>query len=173
MVCNGEKRVTLQWRNPTSAISARWWKSVSTVVSHVDSVSAYQCYENNTEWHCPLWSPPQTLQPQSNHDRSTRNSHFRDGQQNIWQALFKTVKVIKVPGAQGDMMNKCHVKSWIIGEGNGSPLQCSCLENSRDGGAWWAAVYGVTQSRKRLKWLSNILNGILDQIKEIWTKCGV
>ena len=38
-----------------------------------------------------------------------------------------------------------------IGEGNGSPLQCSCLENPRDGGAWWAAVYGVAQSRKRLK----------------------
>ena len=33
------------------------------------------------------------------------------------------------------------------GEGNGNPLQCSCLENPRDGGAWWAAVYGVTQSR--------------------------
>ena len=38
-----------------------------------------------------------------------------------------------------------------LGEGNGNPLQCSFLENSRDGGAWWAAVYGVTQSRTRLK----------------------
>ena len=34
-----------------------------------------------------------------------------------------------------------------IGEGNGNPLQCSCLENPRDGGPWWAAVYGVAQSR--------------------------
>ena len=42
-----------------------------------------------------------------------------------------------------------------IGEGNGNPLQCSCLENPRDGGAWWAAIYGVTQSRTRLKWLSS------------------
>ena len=42
-----------------------------------------------------------------------------------------------------------------IGEGNGNPLQCSCLENPRDGGAWWAAVYGVAQSRTRLKWLSS------------------
>ena len=41
-----------------------------------------------------------------------------------------------------------------IGEGNDNPLQCSCLENPRDGGAWWAAVYGVAQSRTRLKWLS-------------------
>ena len=38
-----------------------------------------------------------------------------------------------------------------MGEGNGNPLQCSCLENPRDGGAWWAAVSGVTQSRTRLK----------------------
>ena len=42
-----------------------------------------------------------------------------------------------------------------IGEGNGNPLQCSCLENLRDGGAWWAAVYGVTQSWTQLKWLSS------------------
>ena len=39
----------------------------------------------------------------------------------------------------------------IFGEGNGSPLQCSCLENPRDRGAWWAAVYGVAQSRTWLK----------------------
>ena len=42
-----------------------------------------------------------------------------------------------------------------IGEGNGNPLQCSCLENPRDGGAWWAAVYGVSQSQTRLKQLSS------------------
>ena len=42
-----------------------------------------------------------------------------------------------------------------IGEGNGNPLQCSCLENPRDDEAWWAAVYGVTQSRTRLKQLSS------------------
>ena len=42
-----------------------------------------------------------------------------------------------------------------IGEGNGNPLQCSCLENPRDRGAWWAAVYGVAQSRTRLKWVSS------------------
>ena len=43
----------------------------------------------------------------------------------------------------------------FIGEGNGNPLQCSCLENPGDGGAWWAAVYGVAQSRTRLKQLSS------------------
>ena len=44
--------------------------------------------------------------------------------------------------------------SWV-GEGNGNPLRCSCLENPRDGGAWWAAVYGVAQSWTRLKRLSS------------------
>ena len=39
-----------------------------------------------------------------------------------------------------------HFSLSCIGEGNGNPLQCSCLENPRDGGAWWAAVYGVAQS---------------------------
>ena len=41
------------------------------------------------------------------------------------------------------------------GERNGNPLQCSCLENPKDGQAWWAAAYGVAQSRTRLKWLSS------------------
>ena len=58
-----------------------------------------------------------------------------------------------------------------IGEGNGNPLQCSCLENPRDGGAWWAAVYGVTHSRTRLKRLSSSSSGSTKQhtaVKENW-----
>ena len=49
----------------------------------------------------------------------------------------------------------------ILGEGNGNPLQCSCLENPRDGGAWWAAVCGAAQSRTRLKRLSSSSSSIL------------
>ena len=48
-----------------------------------------------------------------------------------------------------------HFSLSCIAEGNGNPLQCSCLENPRDRGAWWAAVYGVAQSRTRLKRLSS------------------
>ena len=48
-----------------------------------------------------------------------------------------------------------HFSLSCIGEGNGNPLQCSCLENPRVGGAWWAAVYGVAQSRTRLMQLSS------------------
>ena len=48
-----------------------------------------------------------------------------------------------------------HFSLSCVGEGNGNPLQCSCLENPRVGGAWWAAVYGVAQSQTRLKRLSS------------------
>ena len=48
-----------------------------------------------------------------------------------------------------------HFPLSCIGEGNGNPLQCSCLENPKDRGAWWAAVYGVAQSQTRLKRLSS------------------
>ena len=58
-------------------------------------------------------------------------------------------------GSPKDLKERFSV-SWIWRylEGNGNPLQYSCLENPKDGGAWWAAVYGTTQSRTRLKWLS-------------------
>ena len=55
-----------------------------------------------------------------------------------------------------------HFSLSCTGEGNGNPLQCSCLENPTDGGAWWAAIYGVAQSQTRLKWLSNS-NPIVNQ----------
>ena len=56
---------------------------------------------------------------------------------------------------ESDTTGQLHFHFSCIEEGNGNPLQCSCLENPRDGGAWWAAVYGVSQSRTRLKRLSS------------------
>ena len=58
---------------------------------------------------------------------------------------------------ESDMTERLHFHFSLscIGEGNGHPLHCSCLENPRDGGAWWAAICGVAQSRTRLKWLSS------------------
>ena len=60
---------------------------------------------------------------------------------------------------ESDMTERLHFHFSLscIWEGNGNPLQCSCLENPRDGGAWWAAIYGVAQSRPRLKWLSSMV----------------
>ena len=68
-----------------------------------------------------------------------KNLEFRDKMRNIWRleppefCFRPLVFLLEPPGKDG--------------EGNGNPLQCSCLENPRDGGAWWAAVYGVAQSR--------------------------
>ena len=58
---------------------------------------------------------------------------------------------------ESDMTERLHFHFLLscIGEGNGNPLQCSCLENPRDRGAWWAAIYGVAQSQARLKRLSS------------------
>ena len=83
-----------------------------------------------------------------------------------------------------------HFSPSCTGEGNGNPLQCSCLENPRDGGAWWASVYGVSQSRTRLKRLSSSssryaddttlmveseveLRGFLMKVKEESEKAGL
>ena len=59
---------------------------------------------------------------------------------------------------ESDMTERIHFHFSLscIGEGNGNPLQYSCLESPRDGGAWWAAIYGVAQSQTRLKWLSSL-----------------
>ena len=56
---------------------------------------------------------------------------------------------------ESDTTEQFHFHFSCTGEGNGNPLQCSCLEDPRDGGAWWTAVYGVAHSRTRLKRLSS------------------
>ena len=66
-----------------------------------------------------------------------------------WAAVYKV--------AESDTTERLHIPFSLscTGQGNGNPLQCSCLENPRDGGAWWAAISGVAQSRTRLKRLSS------------------
>ena len=64
-----------------------------------------------------------------------------------------------------------HFSLSCFGEGNGNPLQCCCLENPRERGAWWASVYGVPQSQTRLKRLSSngdadIENGLVNTVGE-------
>ena len=54
-------------------------------------------------------------------------------------------------GSLTDTTERLHFHFSCVGEGNGNLLQCSCLENPRDSGAWWAAIHGVTQSWTRLK----------------------
>ena len=70
---------------------------------------------------------------------------------------------------ESDTTERLHFQFSLscIGEGNGNPLQCSCLENPMDRGAWWAAVYGVAQSRTWLKWLSSSSSSSNDQITNV------
>ena len=69
---------------------------------------------------------------------------------------------------ESDMTEQLHFHFSLscIGEGNGNPLPCSCLENPRDGGAWWAVIYGVAQSQTRLKRFSS--NSIFNHILFSW-----
>ena len=60
-----------------------------------------------------------------------------------------------------------HFSLSCVGEGNGNPLQCSCLRNPRDGEAWWASVYGVAQSRTRLKRLSSSNSNVSQPYKAL------
>ena len=72
-------------------------------------------------------------------------------------AILKALTPHSSTLAESDTTEQLHFHFSLscIGEGNGNPLQCSCLENPRDGGASWAAVYGVAQGRTRLKRLSS------------------
>ena len=76
--------------------------------------------------------------------------------------LFSKIPWMEEPGRLQSMGSLRVGHDWAtslslscIGEGNGNPLQCSCLENPRDGGALWAAIYGVAKSQTRLKQLSS------------------
>ena len=79
------------------------------------------------------------------------------GKSHAWRSLQKAA-VHEVAELDTTERLHFHFSLSYIGEGNGNPLQCSCLENPRDRGAWWAAVYGVAQSRTRLKRLSSSSN---------------
>ena len=71
--------------------------------------------------------------------------------------VAESKKELNMGSLELDTTEQLHFRISLscTGEGNGNPLQCSCLENPRDGGAWWATIYGVTQRRSRLKQLSS------------------
>ena len=99
---------------------------------------------------CQLSSPPTQLRRRQWHPTPV----LLPGKSHGWRSL---VGCSPWGREESDMTERLDFNFSLsgFGEGNGSPLQCSCLENPRDGGAWWAAVYGVTQNRTRLKRLSS------------------
>ena len=88
---------------------------------------------------CPQWQPTPVLLPRKSHG---------------WRSL---VGYSPLGRKESDMNERLHFHFSLscTGEGNRNPLQCSCLENPRDGGAWWAVIYGVAQSQTQLKRLSS------------------
>ena len=103
------------------------------------------------------------MQLQSVPDQLAAPPHFLNCHNYLLMAPHSSTLAWKIPWTEepGRLQSMTterlhfHFSVSCIGEGNGNPLQCSCLENPRDGGAWWAAVYGVAQSRTRLKRLSS------------------
>ena len=94
------------------------------------------------------------LCPSSLEKKMATHSIFLPGKSYGWRSL---VGCSPRGREESDTTERLHFHFSLscTGEGNGNPLQCSCLENPRDGGAWWAAVYGVAQSWTRLKRLGS------------------
>ena len=118
--------------------SAATWVDLEVVIiseiSQTKAISHDATYMQRRQWH-----PTPVLLPGKSHGQRSLVGCSPWGRQ------------------ESDMTEQLHFHFSLscTGEGNGNPLQCSCLENPRDGGAWWAATYGVTQSRTRLMWLSS------------------
>ena len=104
----------------------------------VAQIMSFLLHNSDLNWWRRQWHPTPVLLPGKSHG---------------WRSL---VGCSPWGCEESDTTERLHFDFSLscIGEGNGNPLQCSCLENPRDEGVWWAAVYGVTQSRTRLKWLS-------------------
>ena len=120
----------------------------------------YSCLEKSHERRslegCSPWGREESV--------TTERLHFHFHTLEKEMATYSSVLAWRIPWTEepggvleSDTTERLHFYFSLlcIGEGNGNPLQCSCLENPRDGGAWWAAVYGAAQSRTRLKRLSS------------------
>ena len=139
--------VPLPFLKPCPAQSSHTWYNLSSLYKDpAPLASIWSNSEGRRQWH-----PTPVLLPGKSHG---------------WRSL---VGCSPWGCKESDMTERLHFDFSLscIGEGNANPLQCSCLENPRDGGAWWAAVYGVTQSRTQLKWLSSS-SSIALAFKAIW-----
>ena len=110
------------------------WGSVICALINPPGIWCILKFERRRQWH-----PTPALLPGKSHGRRSLEGY------SPWDRW----------GSDMTERRHFHFSLSCIGEGNGNPLQCSCLENLRDRGAWWAAVYGVAQSRTPLKILSS------------------
>ena len=134
-----------------SGIAGSYGNSMFSILR--DCQTVFQ--SNHTIFRRKQWHPTPVLLPGKSHGRRSLVGYSPWGHE------------------ESDMTERLHFHFSLscIGEGNGNPFQCSCLENPRDGGAWWAAVYGVAQSRTQLKWLSSIPFSFLAAVSEVSSFC--
>ena len=168
VVCHSLLQWTTWPRDPSSSVPAQdlwissfWWLDKYSRQWRVQKRQCLHCLLYLSYSHClcqlsaPIWL---FLSWTSLHPYRRRQWHptpvLLPGKSHGWRSL----EGCSPWGGWGsDTTERLHFHFSLscIGEGNGNPLQCSYLENSGDGGAWWAPVYGVAQSRTWLKWLSN------------------
>ena len=119
-----------------------WWGYVPTNPLQVENIKSQNVFNTSSLPKTRQWHPTPVLLPGKSHGRRSLVGCSPWGRE------------------QSDTTEWLHFHFSLscIGEGTGNPLQCSCLENPRDGGAWWAAIHGVAQSQTRLKRLSSSSN---------------
>ena len=140
--------------------SQTWLSNWTTTISHTDlkdydSVNWFFWW--SVEWKKSSWQPRGLCPFDSCFTHRMEKAMAPHSSTLAWKIPW-----MEEPGRLQSMGSLRVGHNWVtslslscIGEGNGNPLQCSCLENPRDGGAWWVSVYGVTQSWTWLKWLSS------------------
>ena len=147
-------------KNLTTSTKSRIWRIKTLLVVILEKAMAP--HSSTLAWKIPWMEEPGGLQSMGSlrvrHDWVTSLSLFTFMH---WRRKVKSESEVTFhfpsPMHESEKWKWSHFHFSLscIGEGNGNPLQCSCLENPRDGGAWWAAVHGVAQSRTRLKRLSS------------------
>ena len=111
---------------------------------------AFICERQKSQSHTDVWR--HTIKP-SQHLQSYVHTRYFRADTVLWISAV-SLQDLNTSYRQGMLQHQFgFLQSLHLG--NGNPLRCSCLENPQEGGAWWTAVYGVAQSRTRLKWLSN------------------
>ena len=120
------------------------------------------------------YQPPCHIHLTANHRGARGKSNCMYTESLCLMSVHITLPNARNPMKSGPVMLACKLCPKVEGgEGNGSPLQCSCLENPRDEGAWWAAVYGVAQSRTWLNWLSSSSSSKVEgdrRMNPCWTR---
>ena len=165
-LCSVPSDAALSWPDPMDLFltllprnAARWWNS--------ESISGPYCLPRSNSWSSYRYhlGTPVVNNAVSVQDFRRRQWHptpvLLPGKSHRWRSLVGCSLWSRWESGTTEQLH-FHFSLPCTGEGNGNPLQCSCLENPRDGGTWWAAIYGVARSRTRLKRLTEAAAAVQD-----------